>query len=542
MRILTIVRRVVVTALTLVALTTALDRHLCAQGLNRAQGRAYGKRGELPVPQKVIVSLLPNPPVITAKQREQLEKAQSDRLRPPNVSRNVQVTKIAGPPPDSETKIDQNSPLIILHSSKAYGALPSLQPDPPSDLVAFLASAVQAGEDGGGILNETSVAQAGKFVFYTGNWYASRSTDGGMTWLFIDPFADMPDFVSDQDVIYDRGRHMFLWYREGNFDSTGKNRILLSASTDGGASWCQYNFTPSMLNGAWTENQAFDYPSLALSNNYLYMMTGIRGKGTPSAVVMRSSLDLLASCSGGTFFWWGQVSFWGGPVQGATSTMYFGDHRGKSGSFRIYRQAENSTGITWKDVSIPGWQLQQGDTCLSLDKQNWCARSSSVVRGGWVANGNVGFMWHGRAGKGFPFPYIEAATFSEKNFARVGRPLIWSKTAAWQYPFVSPNARGDLGATAFFGSPSSFPTLAFLLSDDFSPKPVGSWEAHVLLGSGAGAPAWGDYVRNRAFQPSQLGWVSSGWINRTRSVSRVPLFFILARGRDVPSVSNYFQK
>jgi hypothetical protein len=54
---------------------------------------------------------------------------------------------------------------------------------------------------------------------------------------------------------------------------------------------------------------------------------------------------------------------------------------------------------------------------------------------------------------------------------------------------------------------------------------------------------WGDYVRNRAFEPSLLGWVTSAWINQAgRQGGIQPLFYILGRGRDIPSIGRFWQK
>lgn len=267
----------------------------------------------------------------------------------------------------------------------------------------------------------------------------------------------------------------------------------------------------------------------------------MNGDGAPSSVVMRWPLDALATCSTFSFWWWGQVSYWGGPVQGATTTMYFGDHRGSSSSFRIYWQPEDSTSIFWRDVNIPAWLLEQGGTCPSQDGKNWCTRSDSVVRAGWVAKDVIGFMWHARQGNGFPFPYIEAATFSESNnLSYLGRPYLWSDKGAWHYPFASPNARGDIGVTVYFSDELSFPSPHFLIFDDYTPNPPPGWEAYRLFNSTVGAPAWGDYVRNRSFEPSQLGWVT-GAFAMDAQLGPQPLFYILSRQRDVPSISRYWQ-
>ena len=164
------------------------------------------------------------------------------------------------------------------------------------------------------------------------------------------------------------------------------------------------------------------------------------------------------------FPWWSVASNWVGAVEGATTTMYFGDHRGLPNSFRIYRQQEASRNIDWVDRAIPSWRLEEGSVCPSADGQNWCSRSSSIVRAGWISKGEVGFMWQALQGNGFPFPYVEAAVFSEDHdLAYVRRPYLWSSAGAFHYPFISPNARGDLGLTVYFSTADSFPahTLAF---------------------------------------------------------------------------------
>ena len=197
------------------------------------------------------------------------------------------------------------------------------------------------------------------------------------------------------------------------------------------------------------------------------------------------------------------------------------------------------SGIVWHDVTISSWLLEQGavcplnpsqNCCPSADGSQWCARSDSLVRAGWVANGVVGFMWNAKQGGGFPFPYVEAATFDTNKGLVVGRPLLWNRAGAWHYSFVSPNARGDLGGVAFFSAPSSFPSPYFLVFDDYSPSPQPGWQAYRLFNGTAGSAGWGDYVA-RAFQPSQLGWTASVYTMQPGGAE--PLFYLLARERDL---------
>ncbi|MEM1178650.1 MAG: hypothetical protein AAGM22_09925, partial [Acidobacteriota bacterium] len=56
------------------------------------------------------------------------------------------------------------------------------------------------------VVNEPSVAAVGDYVFYTANWYAAASTDGGENWTFVNPNSGpfpAPDgeiFCCDQQV------------------------------------------------------------------------------------------------------------------------------------------------------------------------------------------------------------------------------------------------------------------------------------------------------------------------------------------------------
>jgi hypothetical protein len=64
---------------------------------------------------------------------------------------------------------------------------------------------------------ESSVAVGGRELFFTGNWFAARSTDGGETWTFVDPRTGMSDFCCDQIAMYDDSCDMFIWLRMATF-------------------------------------------------------------------------------------------------------------------------------------------------------------------------------------------------------------------------------------------------------------------------------------------------------------------------------------
>ena len=49
-----------------------------------------------------------------------------------------------------------------------------------------------ATDDSTSTVGEPSVGFVDGNAFVTGNWYASRSTDGGANWTHVDPFTTLP--------------------------------------------------------------------------------------------------------------------------------------------------------------------------------------------------------------------------------------------------------------------------------------------------------------------------------------------------------------
>ncbi len=529
----------------LIILLAGMSSGGCPQSTTNSPETIEGQQFRVASTSRVPAQFINKLPVLTPERRAEFERERHDEA----LGRTRQSgAQLAPEPPPAGSEIDLHHTALKEIGRHPVNRSGAGSPDvtfAPGQMVSFLGSSVLPAPNDVSAVAEPSLAQSGKFVFITGNWFVARSVDGGLTWSYIDPTADMKDFCCDQDVVYDRGRDLYLWYREGVSDqTTGTNRVLLGASTDGGNSWCQYQITPAILNPAWTSQHMLDYPVLSLSTNYLYILTGLRGAA--DTVMMRLPLDPLETCSSLSASWWGALSTWAAPVQNATTTMYFGDHRGTSNSMRIYTLPEAGSALSYKDVKIPSWKLEQGSACPldsaqnccpSPDGSNWCSRSDSEIRAGWVANGVIGFMWNAKQGGPFPFPYVEAATFDETSFHHLTRPLVWSSQGAFHYPFVSPDIRGNLGMTAYFASSTTPPSPDFLVMDDYSP---GAWQAFRLFTGTRGAPGWGDYSRTRVFHPAEVGWTASVYTVQAKGAE--PLFYILARARDLPSIQAWWSK
>jgi hypothetical protein len=428
---------------------------------------------------------------------------------------------------------------------------------------------------------EPSVANNGSTVFYTGNWFASRSSDGGESWKHRNVFKDVRDQCCDNDIIYDPNHKIFIWYLQGiekdpeiianNPDiglvqsdlQIGENHIVIGTSHDA-QHWRLFTFKPRDINGTWT-NQMSDYPYLALSNKYLYTSMNMFGPGGHfvRSILLRVSLDDLARGVAPSFSYYNDPRDTAGnlftftPVQGATNTMYWAVHLSND-AMRIYQWNEASNIVKTFDRSVPPWAfLLRGDgDCPGPDKINWCARAMSKITGGWIQNDTVGFLWN--ADKGgisahgatFPYPYINAATFKVNSDMKYqGRPYIWSPNFAWLYGFASPNNRGDVAVSAVFGGGKYYPSMAAGIynNQNVSGHP---WNMIKLVNGTNGPSAtqspfeWGDYLRVRPFSGVGPTWIASGWTLQggVQDLNVEPRYFIFGKASDVPITENISQK
>ena len=467
---------------------------------------------------------LASPPEMTKEQIAERERIMQE-IHPQEAEMPAEDVKIVGPS-GGETTVGGDAPQVP--GTFRVWSNRSLTPS--------------GGSIGVSDINEPAVANSGRYVFYTGNWYAARSTRSGNTWTYVDPYAGMPTFCCDQDVIYDKSRNIFIWYRQSSKNAVGVNFFKICVSINSGKTWTCWNWYPTSFNSTWT-NQWWDYPHLALSNDYLYFTSNMfpnTGSMTRS-VLARASLDALRA--GGSLSWtyWTQTTqrTWT-PVQGARETMYVGQ-TATSTQFKVWRQQEANTTLTLYTRTVPAWTTGKG-TCTLPNGNNPCARSDNRVRGGWVANGVIGFFWNAKQGGGFPYPYVNAATFYESTINYKNRPYIWSSNFAWHYAYASPNARGDLGIATWLMGNGRYPKFYVGIDDDYNGAPPG-WEVKFIVSSttGPGSNTWGDYLRVRAHEPAALGWIASGYRSITGGVSQ-PRLAIFSRERDERSVKRWWAK
>jgi hypothetical protein len=489
---------------------------------------------KLPPPKSITIQSAPQPSPLSDLQKFRLEQQLKDVDTGPELPLSNET--ILGPNIKSHANVTNFTNTRTNITSSAYNYDDKNNPTrivpvatPARSAIKLFTNESLTTTDATAVL-EPAVANKGNVVFYTGNWFAARSTDGGSTWRYIQPTSVMPDYCCDQDVVYDHNHKIFIWYLQGIEDATtGENRIRIGISHDT-ANWFFYTIKPADIDSRWT-HQMSDYPYLALGNKYLYISMNMFGiEDFVRSVVLRISLDDLASGVAPSFSYYNDPSdatqslFNFTPVQGATDTMYWAVHVSNN-HMRIYQWNESTAVVRTFDREVPAWSFMtrgQGD-CPGPDDINWCGRAMSKITGGWVANGLVGFLWNAdKGGKStnnatFPYPYINSAMFKIKdNMKYQGRPYIWSPDFAWLYGFASPDNNGNVAVAAVYGGGIYYPSMAAGILGPLSTT-VPNWNMKQLVmgtnGPSAGQSPfeWGDYLRVRAFDTQGHNWISSGW-------------------------------
>jgi hypothetical protein len=358
--------------------------------------------------------------------------------------------------------------------------------------------------------SEPAAANNGNTVFYTANWFAARSLDGGTTWSFLDPikvnFGSF-NFCCDQDVVYDPTSNSFFWSRLGSANPSGVSTIMLDVLKGSDASdLCEYAFAPTDLNSAFAGSN-WDQPLLSLSTQYLYITVGRLG---PSDII-RLPLSKMASCGPIPLTSFDSSFSRSSAVAGASDIMYWASHISNN-QLRVYWWPDNSNTVSWNDITHPAYTPTggNGQTMICSDPAggNACDFLDDSILAGWVANNLVGFAWSVAQGSGFAFPYIDIVTVNQGSMTYSSNPQIWSTNVAFVYASLAPNSNGQVGMSLVYSGGSNYPSMAVGILGGVGGEVAGSPILNTVLISatqGAGVPAgctlnhcrWGDYVKVR---------------------------------------------
>lgn len=495
--------------------------------------------------------------------------------------------QLAAPPALSATQIQQlNAQMERVHGSgpivggvaaaaaapgtQTTGAKPAtgaaFEPQTPETVWTLRNTAFQATVPAGNRSNvmENSVGALGKYVFQTGNWFAARSVDGGLTFSYVNPFSGWTApsaFCCDQLSLADESRNIIIWLRQGiayTNPSNGnyENEFKLGISSNGGASFLTYSFKPTGTNSTWT-NQWWDYPEMQVAGKYLYItynMFNKAGSWTRS-VVLRFPLDSLRTGVGfGYNYYQNSGWFTFEPVAGADHTMYWASNwpttAPQNSRVAIWKWDEVTNTISSVVRTVAAWDLTGRNTAVcGAAAGNWTARLDQRITAGarYSIHGSnlqypgrkvLGWWWTAKQGTGFPFPRIEGVAFYEDNLTQVpgnqGRPFVWNSSNCFAYPAAASNVRSDVALVFNYSSGAAsghLPYVGYAMADEYAGAPAG-WTYYGVRAS-TSRPAdnkWGDYNTVRRFAPVGEVWAAASHYLTGGTTS--PVYFVFGRERD----------
>ena len=385
---------------------------------------------------------------------------------------------------------------------------------------------------------EPSAALNGDVIFYTGNWFAALSIDGGDTFRFVDPFSTFPNpvgmsFCCDQVVQYIKSIDTFIWLLQYTKDSSGKNVQRIAYATTARVKtgqWRFFDIKPAGLGLApaiW-----LDFPDLATGTNMLYMTTNCFNSANAwqASAVVRIALSsftsntLSASRSVSTTHPSLRVA------QNCGTTAYFAAHQSTS-SLRVFSWNESSAAPTTNDITVASWARA---ACISTtpDGRKWLARADGRHTGAALAANELWFAWGSAQGgtNARPHPFVQIARINRTTMTLIENINLWDPNSAIFYAALSTNSNDEIGVAYTIGGGTRFPTHVVGIL-------TGTRRQVTTFASTRGPSdnKWGDYLTVRRHYPSQKLFCATGYSLQSGAGSSdaTPHFTVFGRSSDV---------
>ena len=402
-----------------------------------------------------------------------------------------------------------------------------------------------AARDTAGNVGEPSVAANANVVFYTGNWYAAVSTDGGVTFQFIDPAKafrqfDPPNshFCCDQVVQFIPQIDTFVWLLQYGPD-TGDNmqRLAIAKTADvAQGRWKLFDITTASL-GA--KGSFLDFPDLAVGANMLYVTTNIfPAQGRAGTAVIRIPLSGIASgqITAQRFVSMDNFSF--RVAQNCGTTAFFAAHKDTS-TLRVFSWPENVATPAVKDVGIARYIGGNGYHSRTPDGQRWLDRADPRITGATLAGDNVWFAWGvNRGSNNRPKPFVQIAKIDVTNMTLVENINVFDSQSATCYGALGTNANGEVGISYMIGGGPRFPTnVVGILTGTRKDVVLAASDRGPLPAPDSGKGEWGDYLTVRRVFPNQKLFAATGYTLKGAgdgtNQDATPHFVIFGRASDV---------
>ena len=431
----------------------------------------------------------------------------------------IHPRKILPKPPRGPTVLDlQPTVPMAMEESVPLAALESLGTGPmtPTDTLTLVKN-VQlndvATSDTASHVCEPSVAINGDVVFYTGNWFAAVSTDGGTTFKYIDPYTTFPNppgmgFCCDQVVHYIKSNDTFVWLQQYTQDASGANiqRIAYAKTAQvRTGTWRFFDITSASL--GLGPGIFMDFPDLAVGRNMLYMTTNCFAGGPwRASAVVRIRKSSFAS---GTLSASRAVSTTNPSLrvaQNCGTTAYFVGHNSTS-SLRVFSWKESSAAPTSADISVATWGSGAFSSIVP-DGRDWLKRADARHTGATLAGNELWFAWGSPKGgaNARPQPFVQIARINRLSMTLIENINLWDPNSAICYGALATNVKKEVGASYTLGGGSRFPTHVVSILTG-TPRQVPTF----VSTRGPADNKWGDYLTVRRNYPNQKLFCATGY-------------------------------
>jgi len=396
------------------------------------------------------------------------------------------------------------------------GTTTQMAPQAPADPGGVTFNANDGLGLNGSTIAEPSGAVGGGVIFVTANFYAAYSTDGGGTFTELDPTTIFPNdnvgLCCDQIVQYVPSIDRFIWLLQGTdakpVPQPNGVRIASARPADiissGGAAWTYWNLTPNVF--GQPTGTGFDYPDLAVGDNYLYMSWDVGWPGCPTGCnkgheVARTLLSQIQA--GGTI---GidyttpsdSGSAWGAHLTQNTGDEIFwaGQDNNSTPGLRVFSLAEGSGTYYWRNVPIASWSNTGiSSTTPPPNSQDWLNKASgfpgNATIGATRSSNQLWFAWDAGTDRNFQQPHVEMVTLDRSdNFKLIQQVQIWNNSYAFAYPALATNAcTGEVGLSLEYGGGGNYENHVVGFWGDFV--------VYVTTNSTVGTTRFGDFVTLR---------------------------------------------
>lgn len=404
---------------------------------------------------------------------------------------------------------------------------------------------------------DISGADSNNVVLLSGNWYIDYSTDGGNTFLTIDPTTLFPEtlaggFCCDQIIQYVPGIDRFIWLLQYKQDSTGANAYRLASASPQDiinsrcTAWTYWDLSSATF-GIGTN--WMDYPDLSAGNNFLYLsadvvniglfitrisLNEIRNSSTINFnFTNASSGDLSASAiSAGSSL---RTSYGGHISQNTGDEVFWAGHV-DNGTMQIFRWHESSTSYSWRNLDVNNWpQASVASANSNGNGNDWLNKLSGfpkfAVIGITRRNNELWMAWTAGSGDGghggfsFPHPHVQVVKMDINNYHVIEQTQIWNPNHAFAYPCFSTNSRNEVGVVLGWGGGT-------ILNANTAVGIMGDFVVWYRDGSTWSTNRWGDYVTARRSGTNDQLFAGFGFVitgNSTANYAFEPFYVVFGR-------------